>query len=148
MRFADPLLFSCTSCGVESALPVRELMALAGCCPNCGASLRDLGLSMRRLADEAATFFDAVMILMHIEERFGIIILDQTVEAICPWNDLTLQDLVAAVQQTDTSVVLSQAEQVVLSAVRTEFPNAPEPLNFNMPLLDAISPYRHERQNI
>ncbi len=128
-------------------MPVRKLMALTACCPNCAASFRDLGLSMRHTADESATFFDAIQILMCVEERLGIEISDETVEAIRPWSDLTLHDLATAVQRADTSQTFFQTEQVVLSAVKAEFPSAPELLDFSLPLLDAISPHRYEQHN-
>src|SRR5437016_4248638 len=96
MRFLDPSPCRCTSCGLESALPVRDLLALTARCPNCDASFREIGLGMRRTTDEWSTFYKAIVILMRVEEELGITIADETVETIRPWSELTLHDLATA----------------------------------------------------
>jgi hypothetical protein len=65
---------------------VRDLLALTARCPKCNASLRDIGLSMRHAMDDNAAFFDAVRIIMYLEEDLGITITDESVEAIRVWN--------------------------------------------------------------
>jgi transcription elongation factor Elf1 len=144
MKFRDPQNCQCTSCDVESALPVRDLLALTARCPNCGASFRDAGMRMRRKIDEVNTFVDAVRILMHVGEQLGITIEDETVEAIRPWIDLTLHDLATAANRSNLSNAPAQCDHAVRLAVRAIFPKAPETLDFAAPLLDAISQRRNK----
>jgi hypothetical protein len=142
MRFLDPMPCLCTSCGVKSALPVRDLLALTAVCPDCQGSFRDTGLSMRRTMDDASAFIKAIAILMHVEEQLGINIADETVEAIRPWVDLSLRDLATAAQLSmaaDDSDASGRAENAVLAAVQANYPDAPAPPNFEVPLLDAIA---------
>jgi len=101
-------------------------------------------MSMRRSIDDTATFYDAILIIMQIEERLGIIIADERVEEIRAWSDLSLHDLTTVVRSLSTDASVS-VDEVVLSAVRAAFPNAPEAIDFAAPLLDAISPRRDYR---
>ncbi|HEY3840625.1 MAG TPA: hypothetical protein VGL72_28830 [Bryobacteraceae bacterium] len=55
--------------------------------------------------------------------------------------ELTLQDLVTIVERAGVPHALCKAEQAVRSAMRAEFPDAPDPLDFALPLPSAI--YRH-----
>lgn len=97
---------------------------------------------MRRTIDETATFWKAVQIIVHVEGRLGITIADETVEAICNWNDLTLQHLVTAVERSHPSGAAASARDAVAAAIRAEFPNAPATPDYSIPLLDAIGPRR------
>jgi hypothetical protein len=98
---------------------------------------------MRRAVDEATTHYYIVRVVMRVEEELGIIISDETLEAIRPLDDFTLQDLVTAVNRTSADVDLAKADEAVRSAACAEFPDAPHPLDFAAPLLSAISQRRH-----
>jgi hypothetical protein len=144
MRFQDPSECTCKSCGVKSAIPVRELLRLTASCPKCQASFGEVGLSMRALSDDAATFFDAVQIIMQVEDDLGIEIPDSTVEEIKPWEQLTIRDLIVVTDRCvpEPRAVKSTAEGAVASAIRTLFPSSPDPLSYDTPLQDALSPNR------
>ncbi len=99
---------------------------------------------MRALCDKTATFFDAVQIIMQIEEDQAVEIPDSVVEQVEPWEELAIRDLVEA---TERCLAIdhgsrSDAEAAVISAIKTQYPSAPEMLPFDVPLLDAIAPDR------
>ncbi len=142
MKFMDPSPVRCPACGGESALAVKELLALRACCLVCGASLRENGLRMRKFVDETTTFYDAILIIMHVEEHFGTTIPDENVEAVSPWEKLTLRDLVAAVDRSLPAGSTASATDAVMAAVCKEFPSAPECPDFTAPLLDALGNQR------
>ncbi|MBE2286220.1 MAG: hypothetical protein IAE77_22385 [Prosthecobacter sp.] len=99
---------------------------------------------MRRLVDENATFFDAIQILMSAEQKLGIDVKDETVENIRPWSELSLRDLATAVERSDSTITHAAANEAVNLAVRAEFSDAPDTLDFNLPLHQALSPHRYE----
>ena len=138
MRFQDPHTCVCSRCQAEDTFPVRDLLALTAKCPHCGNSLTDTGLRMRALIDETATFFEAITIIMRVEKLLNITIPDEAVENIQVWDKLTLDDLVVAAHRSNPQAALKIINEAVSSAVDSEFPSAPKPLNFTIPLLDAI----------
>ena len=75
----------------------RSLLRLEATCPNCSASFRDHGVEMRRLCDDWATFHDAIVIIMEIEEMYGIEIPDSVIEAQGTWEKMTIHQLVSAI---------------------------------------------------
>ena len=139
MKFKDPQEIHCVSCGVESAIPVRDLLALTAHCPSCHASFSEIGLSMRRTVDEVSAGVKAITIIMHVEEQLGVTFPDEPFEAVCDGNELTLDDLAAAVRQSVSSDIHPLVHQAILTAMRTKFPDAPDKLDFNAPLPDALS---------
>ena len=96
MRFQDPLEITCSACGRMAIVHVRPLLKLEATCPVCRKSLDDIGHSMRTSSDKAATFFDAVQIIMQIEDDQGLMIPDAVLEEIKPWEKLKIRDLVDA----------------------------------------------------
>ena len=138
MRFLDPLLCQCSACGAESRLAVRSLLALTAMCPACGASLRQIGETMQSTIDETAAFHAAIKIIMRVEATLGIAIDDGTIEAIAPWDRLTIGDLALAVTRSLPSPSPVDALAMVRQAVRDEFPSAPPDLDNSAPLLDVI----------
>jgi hypothetical protein len=94
---------------------------------------------MRRLADDTAAFFNAVAIIVNVEAQLEITITDDAVLEIHDWIELTLHDLVEAVRRSAPSVPANLAEEAIRLAVLKEFPDAPQPLNFTVLLLDALS---------
>jgi hypothetical protein len=143
MKFRDPFACRCISCGTETTFPVRQLLALTAHCPSCGASLNEIGLRMRRSVDEVAIFSSALPIIMHVEKHLGITITDESAEEVCARNELTLTDLASLVRRASPSVSPTLADEAIVSAVRSEFPRAPESPDFTAPLLDAISKQPH-----
>jgi hypothetical protein len=100
-------------------------------------------MSMRALSNDSATFFDAVQIIMQVEDEQGLEIPDSIVEEIRPWERLTISDLIAATDRClSSSRAVRSAEQAVVSAIRTLFPSSPDSLDHHAPLLDAIAPNR------
>lgn len=96
-------------------------------------------MDMRRTVDEVSTSYNATLIIMRIEEELGITIPEEMEEPACTSNDVTLHDLVMIVNRCSLTLDFAKAEQVVRSAVRAEFPDAPESLDFTAPLLNAIA---------
>ena len=143
MRFQDPLEIKCDACGATIAVPVRSLLRLEAFCPDCQASLREIGLAMRANCDETATFFKAVEVIMQIEDEHGVQIPDSVVQDTGLWEQLTIRDLVNAAHSCldDRDNELC-AETVVFTAIKTLFPNVQETLPLDAPLLDAIAPDR------
>jgi len=141
MRFLDPLEITCAACGKMIKVRVRALLRLEASCPTCHASFRDIGLTMRASCDGAAAFLFAAQIIMRIEDDQGLEIPDSVVERIRPWEELTIRDLVEA---TARSLVADgrtpqESEIMVTSAIKSQFPSAPDILDFNAPLLNAIA---------
>jgi hypothetical protein len=96
---------------------------------------------MRASCDGAAAFLFAAQIIMRIEDDQGLEIPDSVVERIRDWEELTIRDLVEA---TARSLVADgrtpqESEIMVTSAIKSQFPSAPDILDFNAPLLDAIA---------
>ena len=120
-------------------MPVRQLLALTAQCPNCGASLNDAGLRMRKLVDETATAVNALKIITQAEKLLNVTIPDEFVEEIDALNELTLADLAAVAHRSSPSSSSTVIDDVIRSAVRAEFPSAPEPLDYKLPLIDALS---------
>ncbi len=96
-------------------------------CPSCCSTVED-----------TTNFFYAVEILMQLEKACGISVADETVENIRPWEELTLQDLVIAAERSSEQQNSAWAYEAVYTAVRKEFPHAPESLDFTVPLRDAL----------
>ena len=100
-------------------------------------------MSMRARGNDSATSFDAVQIIMQVEDEQGIEIPDSIIDEIKPWERLTISDLIAATERCLSSTrTVRSAEQAVASAIRTLFPSSPDSLDHHTPLLDAIAPNR------
>jgi len=100
---------------------------------------------MRATSDGIANFGYAVEILMQIESAYDLEIPDSTLQQINAWEDMTIRDLIAAVRRhlpTAAAVDNFRAEELVLSAVKAEYPNAPNSLRYDVRLIEAISPQR------
>jgi hypothetical protein len=94
--------------------------------------------SCNSLVEDTTNFFYAVEILMQLEKAYGISVAGETVEVIRPWSELTLQDLATAAERSSGWLNSVCACEAVYTAVRKEFPNAPESLDFTVPLRDAL----------
>ncbi len=96
---------------------------------------------MRTSCDGAATFFCAVQIIMQIEGDQGLKIPDAIVERIKPWEELTIRDLVEATSRclVTESRLPQESEMMVRSAIKSQFPSAPDTIDFDTPLLAAIA---------
>lgn len=100
---------------------------------------------MRGMVDETAAFWSAITLIMHVEKHLGITITDESVEEVRAWKELTLTDLVTVARRVSSSVSPTLADKAIRSAVRSEFPGAPESPDFTAPLLDAINkPRRYD----
>ncbi|MCA9178805.1 MAG: hypothetical protein KDB14_30290 [Planctomycetales bacterium] len=99
---------------------------------------------MRAQCDKAAAFFSAVQIILQIESEHGLHIPDTVVEQIKPWEELTIRDLVEATNRCLAADCrpLHQTEAMVASAIKSAFPDAPDMLDFDAPIMDAIEPDR------
>lgn len=141
MRFLDPLEITCAVCGRIVKVRVRALLRLDASCPICHASLRDTGLTMRASCEGAVAFFGAVQIITQIEDDHGLKIPDAVVEEIKPWEELTIRDLVEATSRCLVADcrLPQESEMMVTSAIKSQFPSAPDIIDFDTPLLDAIA---------
>jgi hypothetical protein len=93
---------------------------------------------MRRMIDGHCSFWDAIGILAQVEQHLGIEIPDEAVEAVCPWEKLTLGDLAEAIERSLPPDNRAVAKESILAAVRAKFPNAADPLDFSAPLHEAL----------
>jgi hypothetical protein len=96
---------------------------------------------MRKLIDETDAFFKAASILSVIENRFGFAMPDPKDEAE-EWGKLTLGELVRIGCSSNPLATVLQMTDAIRIAVRSEFPRAPEPVDFTLPILDALSSTR------
>ena len=142
MRFQDPIDSHCEACGHQERIRVRDILALRATCSNCGGSFRQSGLRMRALIDDTVNFYDAVQIIMSIEENEGMKISDAVVEGIRPWEHLTIRDLITAAECSMAPTIdrRFRAERMVIAAIENVFPSAPKPFDYDAHLHEAISP--------
>jgi hypothetical protein len=96
---------------------------------------------MRKLIDEVDAFFKVASILIVIEDHFGFVMPDPKDDA-HDWGKLNLGDLVRIGCDSNPSVSTSQMTDAVRTTVRSQFPRAPEPLDFAAPVLNALSSTR------
>jgi len=99
---------------------------------------------MRAMSDGFSALVHAVEIIMQIEEDHEIEIPDSAFEHNGAWEKMTIRHLVVATDKclhsTNPDQVL--AEGAVVSAIKKQCPFAPDTLEFDRPLLDAILPDR------
>ena len=127
MRYMDPLNVTCTDCGRNVMVSVRLLLQLTAQCPRCSASLRQIGVKMTEAYDKCATHYDAVRILLQIEDEQGIRIPDSAIEQITAWEKITVGHLISAAHSClgKDRFTESEATAAVRSAIIAEFPSAP-----------------------
>ncbi len=141
MRYQDPLTITCTACDSSAPISVRALLQLLAICPKCGASLRDIGISMRRECDKVTTSYDAIRIIMEVEAELQVEIPDAVVEQQNAWENSTVQDLISATAHClgSSDKSSSKARDAVFAAIKKLFPESPIELPLDVPLLDAIA---------
>jgi len=105
--------------------------------------MKEIGMRMRRSADDWGSFCCVAYILGQVEDRFGVTIPDPPWDSEGHWTGLTLLDLAVTVRHAVPSYSSAQVDEAILSAVRIEFPGAPDLLDYTLPLLDAICPKRY-----
>jgi hypothetical protein len=93
MKFKDPAKVECPRCRRPSEYRVADLLALTAACRSCGASLAEKGRAMRRVKDEAASYFGLMMLAIYVEDQIGGEFTDEQLEPI-----KTLSDLVRLVE--------------------------------------------------
>jgi len=95
-------------------------------------------LRVRGMVEETATFFSAMKIMLRVEDHLGITITDELAKETCEEHELTLANLATLAMRASPSVSPALADDAIRSAVRIEFPGAPESPDFAAPLLEAI----------
>ena len=88
------------------------------------------------MIDDWTSFFDAVTIIMRIEKQLGLTIEDDELEPGLSKGQLTLGEVARVVEKVSPKPV--PVREVVQGAVLAEYPNAPRPLDFDVPLLEAL----------
>lgn len=81
MKFADPQQVTCPHCSAVQHKSVDSLLDLAATCDSCGKKLDQVGREMRRLIDEWRSFIGMIEMTMALEDRFGLAITDDELEA-------------------------------------------------------------------
>lgn len=145
MRFLDPLPCQCGRCGGHTAQPVKKLLALTATCPGCGAGFQAAGLEMRKAVDEVNNFFWATELLMEMEADLGFKFDDKIYTDMRPEEEWSLDEVVSAARQCGARGTPDDLAQAVIKAVRGKFPEAPEVLDFNLLVVDAIKPRRWDK---
>jgi predicted Zn-dependent protease len=71
MKFDNPSVIDCPDCGQSSTFALAELVGLEASCPGCGHSFRELGLSMRRYANQQTRYFVVWEVVWMFEAKYG-----------------------------------------------------------------------------
>jgi hypothetical protein len=69
MKFKDPYSIVCSTCGVGSKLPVKELLARQAKCPSCGQLLTDVNDRMHAALDKWSDHVAAIVLTVQLEEQ-------------------------------------------------------------------------------
>jgi len=69
MKFNDPYSIVCSTCGVGSKLPVKELLARQARCPSCGQVLTDVSDGMHAALDKWSDYVAAIVLTVQLEEQ-------------------------------------------------------------------------------
>jgi hypothetical protein len=153
-KYKDPATVTCPECAARSSRRVADLLALQATCPNCGSSLTQVGLSMRRGLDEWATFVATIVMSFRLEERLGTKFDENEIYGV-----KTLRDLASIVgtrldQKGDVAsrsieltrwAVSELASDPLWRSHRSLLGEAPDPLDVDAPLLDVLDPGRWNR---
>ena len=70
MKFKDPYSIVCSTCGIGSKLPVKELLARQARCPSCGQLLTDVSDRMYAALDMWSDYVAAIVLTIQIEEQY------------------------------------------------------------------------------
>jgi transcription elongation factor Elf1 len=141
MKFIDPHPYTCPACGHEGSKTVKELLSGKAVCDACPASLSSIGKQMNEKVDENSAFHDAISLLMRIESSLGIDIPDEAIEKVRPWKQvrwLTIREIAVSVHTIADAASFSSIVDVVVSAIKEEFPQCVAEFDIDTPLLDVI----------
>ena len=143
MRFKDPLDITCPSCQTISLQSPRELLEDLTRCPNCNASLKDIGVQMRITCDDFSAYLFWIELAMEIEVGTGIVISDDDLFGIrhnCA--ELTIRDMIGLVaEQMPTKGASSDGVlQVVLDATSALVHQSVELKDIDRPVLQLRMP--------
>jgi hypothetical protein len=100
MKFAHPLSVTCPSCGEASGQSPNDLLALRATCPACGGSLNEVGARMGARRDEVSAVAAWASVLLQIEDRLGVCIIDEEGLRGERLVELTLRDLARLVNSS------------------------------------------------
>lgn len=146
MKFLDPMPCFCTSCQTGSLQRVSALFSLAARCENCGALLTKQGERMRSARDKATSDYFALCILDSVACAANVELTDEMEDVLLPSEQLrprTLNDLADAFRKLQGTGLATDPVAAIKAAVEIEFPKAQKPLDFHIPIQDAIEPDRH-----
>ena len=141
MKFKDPLPYTCPACGHGGSKAVKELLSEKAICDACAASLSSISKRMNELVDENSSFHDAISLLMRVESNLEIEVPDEAIEKVRPWKQvrwLTVREIASAVHTVADASSFSSIVDVVVSAVKEEFPQCPAEFDIDLPLHDVI----------
>lgn len=133
MKFKDPYSIVCSTCGVGSKLPVKELLARQARCPSCEQLLTDVSDRMHAALDKWSDYVAAIVLTVQLEEQNpGLRYDDAVLETIH-----SLQDLVATTEASMNELPVPERRQRSVDAVTAAFSTAyPQvalpPLNKNL----------------
>jgi hypothetical protein len=139
MKFVDPFPTTCGRCLATSVQRVQDLLGLRASCPNCGASLDEVGRQMRAQCDDWGEFCTLAVIAIALEEMVGEAISDAELG-----GAHTLRDVARVVQSRLPPGSHREArslELVLAAAKRVAWLKAVD-VRFDVPLMDAVDPNR------
>lgn len=120
MKFNDPYSIVCSTCGVGSKLPVKELLARQARCPSCGQVLTDVSDGMHAALDKWSDYVAAIVLTVQLEEQNpGFRYDDAVLETIH-----SLQDLVATTEASMNELPVPERRQRSVDAVTAAFNTA------------------------
>lgn len=73
MKFDNPTKLDCPECGRALSFPLAEVVGLEAACPHCAHCFRELGLSMRRYANEHTRYFVVWEVVWMFEAQYSFV---------------------------------------------------------------------------
>jgi hypothetical protein len=120
MKFKDPYSIVCSTCGIGSKLPVKELLARQARCPSCGQLLTDVSDRMYAALEMWSDYVAAIVLTIQIEEQNPGLRYDNAILEIIH----SLQDLVAATEAAMNEPPVPERHQRSVDAVTAAFSTA------------------------
>ena len=137
MKFKDPYSIVCSTCGVGSNLPVKELLARQAKCPSCGRLLTDISDRMHATLDKLSDYVAAIVLAIRLEEQNPDLRYDNAIlETIHSLQDL-VETTEAAMNELPVPERRRRSVAAVIAAFNAEYPGVTVP-PLNKKLSDVV----------
>jgi len=127
MQFPDPCKATCLGCNTVVEARRKSLLRLEAVCSSCGASLRDVGLHMRKMIDDFGTLMATAELCVALKEV------------------VTLRDIARVLARGLPPGADNEAHslELVLKAARTIPYCKPGEIPLDLPIYEAICPDKY-----